>query len=230
MKQNTARRTTDGASANKSATVTPLPPRKRLRRGEADARIPEILDAALIAFAEKGFAATRMDDIAARVGVSKPIIYRHFATKNDLFQALMTRDFLRPYEEAQKVMSVYNGPLRPLLATFMGLIKSDLPTTKTICSIKILASAPVNNEGNTVVIDEGMGAANQVLAKLFERAMARGEMRKCDSENAVKHLFAPMWHCAFRILLLGEKQWTDWDMARYMDESFEAFCRAYDIA
>jgi AcrR family transcriptional regulator len=52
------------------------------------ARIPEILDAALGCFAEKGFAGTRMDDIAARAGISKGTIYLYFDSKEAVFKAL----------------------------------------------------------------------------------------------------------------------------------------------
>jgi len=50
----------------------------------------EILDAALAVFAEKGYAGGTMRDIATRVGVTEPALYRHFASKQDLFGTLMT--------------------------------------------------------------------------------------------------------------------------------------------
>src|SRR3569833_2954452 len=51
-------------------------------------RAPEILEAALASFAEKGFAGTRMDDIAARAGITKGTIYLYFKSKEELFKAL----------------------------------------------------------------------------------------------------------------------------------------------
>src|SRR3982751_5583765 len=53
-----------------------------------DARTPEILDAALACFADKGFAGTRMDDIAARAGITKGTMYLYFKSKEELFKAL----------------------------------------------------------------------------------------------------------------------------------------------
>src|SRR6266699_3180747 len=49
-----------------------------------------ILDAALDEFAARGFAATRLDDVAARAGVAKGTIYLHFRDKQALFQELVT--------------------------------------------------------------------------------------------------------------------------------------------
>src|SRR6187551_1703661 len=51
-------------------------------------RAPEILEAALACFAQKGFAATRMDDIAARAGITKGTIYLYFDSKEAVFKAL----------------------------------------------------------------------------------------------------------------------------------------------
>src|ERR1700743_2140272 len=53
------------------------------------ARPGEILDAALKVFAEKGFAAARMDDIARRAGVTKGTIYLYFPGKEDVFKQLV---------------------------------------------------------------------------------------------------------------------------------------------
>src|SRR5215469_8223798 len=61
-------------------------PRWRRRK---EARPGEIIAAALEVFAEKGFAAARLDDIAARAGVSKGALYLYFATKEELFEAVV---------------------------------------------------------------------------------------------------------------------------------------------
>src|SRR6478735_4584505 len=60
---------------------------KRWQRRK-DARPPEILDAALAVFAQKGFAATKLDDIAAKAGITKGTIYLYFDSKQALFEAL----------------------------------------------------------------------------------------------------------------------------------------------
>lgn len=68
----------------------PVEPRKRTRRHDAAAaRRAAIAQAALDAFSEHGFAATRMDDVAARAGVAKGTIYLHFADKRALFEGIL---------------------------------------------------------------------------------------------------------------------------------------------
>lgn len=72
-------------------------PARHAARGPARRRLPphervcQILDAALLEFAARGFAATRIDDIAARAGLSKGGVYAHFDSKEAIFQALMER-------------------------------------------------------------------------------------------------------------------------------------------
>ncbi len=64
-------------------------PTRRRRRKEA--RPGELIEAGLAEFAEKGFAATRLEDVARRAGVSKGTIYRYFESKEALFQAALRR-------------------------------------------------------------------------------------------------------------------------------------------
>jgi AcrR family transcriptional regulator len=66
--------------------VTPEKPRKLLKRED---RVASILAAAARAFAVGGFAATSMEDIAAEAGVTKLIVYRHFATKQELYERVL---------------------------------------------------------------------------------------------------------------------------------------------
>ena len=66
----------------------------RFRRRK-EARPAEITEAALEAFAEKGYDATRVDDVAKRAGVSKGLLYLYFKTKEELFKAVI-RSFVSP--------------------------------------------------------------------------------------------------------------------------------------
>src|SRR3954471_15576984 len=64
-------------------------------RRRKEARPAEIARAAMAVFMEKGFAATRLDDVAARAGVSKGALYLYFETKQDLFRAVV-RETIAP--------------------------------------------------------------------------------------------------------------------------------------
>ncbi|GMR17036.1 MAG: TetR/AcrR family transcriptional regulator [Gammaproteobacteria bacterium] len=73
-------------------------PAPRFQRRKED-RPGEITAAALAAFAENGYAATRVDDVARRAGVSKGLLYLYFRTKEELFKAVV-RSFVVPKIDA----------------------------------------------------------------------------------------------------------------------------------
>jgi AcrR family transcriptional regulator len=67
-------------------------PVRRLPRAQ---RREQILTAATEAFARNGFAATSLDDIAAQAGITRVLLYRHFDSKTDLYQAVLDRMCVR---------------------------------------------------------------------------------------------------------------------------------------
>jgi AcrR family transcriptional regulator len=71
-----------------TAATPPIGPRVRLDR---DQRRLTLLDAAAAAFADRGFQATSMEEIASLAGVTRLIVYRHFDSKEDLYRAVLDR-------------------------------------------------------------------------------------------------------------------------------------------
>jgi len=69
-------------------STTERPPKRRRDRA---AREREILEAAERIFGERGYQGTSMDDVAAKVGVSKPLIYQYYGSKDGLFLACLAR-------------------------------------------------------------------------------------------------------------------------------------------
>lgn len=67
----------------------------RVRRMPRAQRREQLLDAATRAFARTGFTATGLDDVAAEAGVTHMILYRHFASKSDLYRAVLDRACVR---------------------------------------------------------------------------------------------------------------------------------------
>src|SRR5256885_16501293 len=98
----------------------PLDPGEpKFRRRKAD-RPGEIVDAALHVFAEKGFAAAKLDDIARRAGVSKGALYLYFETKEEIFRAVVDQA-IAPNMQAVRAMGVaHPGPLSDLLRLVAG--------------------------------------------------------------------------------------------------------------
>ncbi len=84
------------------------------RRRKAD-RPTEILDAAFDAFAAEGFAGTRLDDIAARAGVTKGTIYVYFDSKEELFVAALKQMVSPALDHLRQLMASPQGPAADIL-------------------------------------------------------------------------------------------------------------------
>src|SRR4051794_15446831 len=80
---------------------------KRERRKEA--RPGELLDAALDLFVEKGFAATRAEEVAARAGVSKGTLFLYFPSKEELFKAVVRENISGRFAEWQEEVETLEG-------------------------------------------------------------------------------------------------------------------------
>src|SRR5215217_2404704 len=89
------------------------------RRSEA--RPGEILAAALRVFGEKGFAAARLDEIAARAGVSKGALYLYFETKEDLFRAVVTQAVVPNVGRIREAMGAFEGSFADFVSAFTRL-------------------------------------------------------------------------------------------------------------
>ena len=84
-----------------------------------DARPQELLAAALDLFVERGFAATRLDDVAAQAGVSKGTLYLYFANKEELFKAVVRENMLPALGEGEEAIEKCDGNSADLFRDIM---------------------------------------------------------------------------------------------------------------
>src|SRR6266700_7504571 len=78
-------------------------------RSTAAARRDEVLDAAMIEFAEHGFEGASTEDIARRAGISQPYLFRLFGTKKELFKAFVARCLREALEMFQRAAEGKRG-------------------------------------------------------------------------------------------------------------------------
>src|SRR5437016_10835727 len=99
-------------------------------RRRKDARPAEILTAALACFAERGFAATRLDDVALRAGVTKGTLYLYFQNKEELFKAVVRQELLPNIARAEAIVGDATEPaaflLERLIKSFAEVISSPV--------------------------------------------------------------------------------------------------------
>ena len=94
-----------------------------------DARPQEIVAAALHEFSQHGFAATRLDDVAARAGVAKGTIYLYFNSKADLFKAVVRETMVPQFEQFGLEISEFDGPTEDLLKLLLKRMAHDFVET-----------------------------------------------------------------------------------------------------
>ena len=98
--------------------ATPQPPARRRRMSRA-AREQQMLDVAEEVFGERGYQATSMDEIAERCGVSKPMLYEYFGSKDGLLVACVTRSKAELLDVTQKAMA---GAATPEDVLWRGMV------------------------------------------------------------------------------------------------------------
>jgi AcrR family transcriptional regulator len=164
---------------------------KRQRRKEA--RPAEIMAAGLEIFAERGFAAARLEDVAERAGVSKATIYLYFESKADLFAAIV-RDIATPrFEEMEAMLAAYDGPSASLLAFVIGKFREITTETQLPSLAKIILSEATNfPEIRDFYRDNVILRGFSNLGRIIERGIARGEFRDCNVNAAVQEIIFPI--------------------------------------
>jgi AcrR family transcriptional regulator len=166
----------------------------------AEDRPKEICAAALVVFAEKGFAAAKLDEIAKRAGVSKGTLYLYFKDKEELFRAVL-RDTIAPNIEMLRDSGLptdipFEQAARAILARF-----AQLTTRLPIGAVAKMVIGESRNFPELAKLwhDQVVSRALEVLVGLIEQAQDRGEVRGGDSRLHAFTLVGPMlmgvlWH------------------------------------
>lgn len=161
------------------------------RRSEERPR--EICAAALAVFAEKGFAAARLEEIASRAGVSKGTLYLYFEDKEQLFRAVV-RDTVAPeIDSVREAVMAANMPFAQLVRLFLGRF-AEVTTRAPIGAVAKMVIGESRNfpELAKVWHDQVAGRAIVMLTMLIERAQAKGEVRPGDPRLHCFTLMGPM--------------------------------------
>lgn len=162
-------------------------------RRRADRRPDEILDAALAAFNERGFDATRVEDIARGAGLSKAGVYLYFGAKEDILRALIEREIAPIVRNARALAEEgRNDPLatlRRLVATFAPII--DDPHVAATPRV-VLSIAPRFPEIGAYYRENVVEPGLKAVAALHRAGVEKGVFRPGDSELAARAIMAPI--------------------------------------
>ena len=168
-----------------------IPEISRQRRKEA--RPAELTAAALELFVEKGFAATRLDDVAARAGVSKGTLYLYFDSKEALFKAVILEGVVPVLDAADSVLQNFEGTSAELMQQLMELWWRLIGSTPLGGLPKLMISEARNfPEVAAYYHDAVISRGRDLVKRVLQRGVDSGEFRAIPLELAADVLFAPM--------------------------------------
>jgi len=164
----------------------------KFRRRKAE-RPTEIVQAAMAVFAERGFAGAKLDEIAARAGVSKGALYLYFETKEDLFRAVVRQAIAPNVAVLQAMAAAHPGPLADLLRVAVQHIAGIVETTPLGGVVKMVIGEAGNfPELARVWHDELIAQALGAMSAAIAAAQARGEVRPGEPRTYALQLIAPL--------------------------------------
>ncbi|AOJ73315.1 MULTISPECIES: TetR/AcrR family transcriptional regulator [Burkholderia] len=165
------------------------PARSARCRLPADVRIHQILDAALAEFSASGFVGARIDDIAARAGMSKGGVYTHFGSKDEIFEALLERSLMPPLPGASKAALAARRP--------KGARKANGANVDRAARARNSASAPSGVDARDA--HDAHDAPSESDARCAPRSSITANARAASSESE-----APAALAALVDLLAGD--------------------------
>ncbi|MEY2890407.1 MAG: hypothetical protein RJA98_315 [Pseudomonadota bacterium] len=163
------------------------------RQRRKDARPQELLDAALDLFVEKGFAATRSEEVAQRAGVSKGTLYLYYPSKEELLKEVVRAHVVNQIAEGLELVRQFEGSTPDLLATVLLMWWQCVGETRASGIIKLMMSEARNfPEVAQFYQAEVVVPSHEMLAMVLQRGIDRGEFRPVNVPEVVHALVAPM--------------------------------------
>lgn len=177
---------------------------ERPRRRRKDARPGELIEAALAEFTERGFAGTTVERVAARAGAAKGTVYRYFATKDALFEAVV-REVVKPaFQGFQAAAEGWTGSSADLLRRVVSGIYVELvqsPARRAIVRM-LIAEGERFPQLVRFYHREVLAGAAETLGGILARGVASGEFRDGPAAREPRLIVAPamlavIWRLTF---------------------------------
>lgn len=158
-----------------------------------ESRPSELLDAALDVFVERGFASARLDDVAARAGVSKGTLYLYYDNKEELFKAVVRQTILPLIAQFREAIEQSDQSGSQLLQEFVWSWWTQFGNTR----LAGIAKLCIGEAGNFPEVaqfwnEEVIASNNELLTMILARGIDTGEFRPVDVESMVHQVMAPL--------------------------------------
>lgn len=196
----------------------------RWRRRKED-RPAEILTAALRLFSDKGFALTKLNDVAKEAGVSKGTLYLYFDGKEALFKAVINEFVLPQIEKAEEQAEQYSGSISALMFELQEQWRINVLETELSGISKIMMAEASNfPELAQFYLENVIHRTRNFVAKLISIGIERDEYIPCNSEYAARTFLTPLIHSAVWKHSFARFE-KNYDIKEYLNSSLEIFLR-----
>jgi len=174
-------------------TATPVQPAPATRQRRKQARPQELLEAALALFVEKGFAGTRIEEVAQRAGVSKGTLYLYYPSKEELLKAVIAHYLSSRIADTAAQVRQIEGPMAPVLREMLVAWWRQVYASPASGTFKLIITEVCNfPEIADFYVREVIEPGHQLVGTILQRGIASGEFRDVDVESAVHSLLLPM--------------------------------------
>ncbi len=194
-----------------------------------EARPDEIRDAALALFVEKGFAATRMDEVARRAGVSKGTVYLYFENKEALLRSVV-EDLVEPaLAQAEAQVAGHHGSARELVRALISQWWAMVGQGR-LSGLPKLVVAEAGNfpELASYFSEKVVKRARRLFQRALELGIAQGEFRPLDVAATARLAMAPLVYASIwrhSLACCGDE---DFDPERFIQAHLDVFLAGID--
>jgi AcrR family transcriptional regulator len=188
-------------------------------RRRKEARPAEILAAALDCFTERGFAATRLEDVARRAGVTKGTLYLYFPNKEELFKAMVREAVVATIARGEARVGEAAEPAPQLLEAVLRELTAQIETPASAIPKLVIAEAGNFPDLARFYLDEVIHRGRSLVRRVLRAGIARGEFRPIDLERVIDCVIAPVI-----MAMLWRHSFAPYERD---DRDVEALCRVH---
>ena len=180
-------------------------------------------------FAERGYAATRLEDVARRAGVTKGTMYLYFENKEALFKDLVRKRTLPLVESVEEMVRTHRGSARDLVVQILRRRWQAVVDSPMSGIPKLMMSEAGNfPELSRWYHDEVISRANAALTRAIELGVEQGEFRPIDARRAAYLAVAPMLIAAMWKHSFSRCVSLPFDSDGYLEGHLEIFLRGLE--
>ena len=189
-----------------------------------EARPGEIVAAALELFVERGFAATKLADVARKAGVTKGTVYLYFESKEALFKAVVRETIVPVIAQGEALARSFTGSARELVERLVREYWRLVGETALAGIPKLMmAEAATFPELTRFYYEEVVTRGHRLMASVIERGIKNGEFRPVNVMVAAKLAMSPLMHAVVARLAFASCMPEGFNVRAYLDTHIDLY-------